>query len=202
MRIGLREAIFFLMLLGIPVAVWLFVFKPNNAQAEQMRAEIESKRHKLSLVTRASATIDGLKKEIQALEKAMTYFKEKLPNERQVPDVVGDISDLVAEHSLQQGQIQPASRALELLPSASPYSEMAFEIEVAGNFMDFYRFIQAVEALPRITRIQKIEIEGLGLKDIQKAEEELLEGVEPEEKVPGRIKATFVMSIFYAGKAQ
>ncbi len=202
MRIGLREAVFFLVLLGIPVAVWLFVFKPNNRQAEQMREEIFNKKHKLALVSRASATIEGLRQEIQALEKAMTYFKEKLPNQRQVPDVVGDISDLVTKNKLQQGQIQPATRALNLLPGNSPYSEMAFEIEVSGNFMDFYRFLQAVEALPRITRIQKLEMEGLNLKDIQKAEEALLDGEEINEKTPGNIKATFVMSIFYAGKGK
>ena len=198
MHIGLREAIFFLALLGIPVSVWFFVFQPNNADAEAIRDEIHKKERKLELVNRASATIDDLRQQIQSLEKAMVYFRTKLPNERQIPDVLKDISELVETHGLRQGAIRPARKALELLPPGSPYSEMSFEVEVAGNYMDFYGFLQAIEALPRITRIQSLVVRGLGLNEVQKAEEEMLEGAEEPEMLPGEVKGKFVMTIFYA----
>ena len=40
MRIGLRELIFFAVLLAVPVASFFYVFKPRNDQINQAKAEI------------------------------------------------------------------------------------------------------------------------------------------------------------------
>ncbi|MCH8244120.1 MAG: hypothetical protein IH897_16140, partial [Planctomycetes bacterium] len=43
MRFGIRELIFLVVLLAVPVASWWYVFKPRNAEIQQAHREIEVK---------------------------------------------------------------------------------------------------------------------------------------------------------------
>ena len=205
MKIGLREAVFFVLLLGLPLGAWWFVFKPNSAMAAKIEKDIEGKEYNLQQVTMASANIEELKKEIGSLEKAIDYFKNKLPNERQIPMIIEEISILVDQNKLKLVSISPSSTSgqVEYVPANSPYAEQAIEVKVEGDFMAFYSFLQALEALPRITRVQKLTVKGMNLSEVRAAERALQTRQFPPDRKPmGHVSVSFLMSIFYAKNPQ
>jgi type IV pilus assembly protein PilO len=79
MRFGMREILFLLLLVAIPVGAWWFVFHPRNLQIAQAKEQIQEKRLKLQALNRATATIDNLKNDIEEYNKAITFFHSKLP---------------------------------------------------------------------------------------------------------------------------
>jgi len=203
MRIGLREIVFFTLVLCIPVGAWWFVFRPNSAKAESIAQEIKAKEHNLTQANRASATIVSLRNEVGEIEKAMGYFKSKLPNQRQIPMVLEQISTLVRRHRLKLDSICPAMRnraaQIQYAPEGGPYSELDIDIRVEGDFLDFYAFLQELEALERITRVQKLTVEGMKIGEIKAAQTAASKSEPPPPgmRAMGHVKVNFVMSIFY-----
>ncbi|MFP4355763.1 MAG: type 4a pilus biogenesis protein PilO [Phycisphaerae bacterium] len=199
MKPGLRELVFFLLLLGIPAATWWFVFKPNEAKAAQMEKDINAKAHNLEQVSKASANIEKLEAEIKTLASAMEYFRGKLPNQRQIPAILQEISVLVEQNELKLVSISPvASSAVIKYAQDDHYAEQAIEVKLQGDYMAFYAFLQDLETLPRITRIQKLTIEGATLTEAKQAEKAFQEGKPEAVRVPmGHVSVNFLVSIFY-----
>ena len=94
MRFGARELLFMLVLLGMPVAAWWFVFKPTNSQIELVRGEIREKSMKLRQLEEATAEIDDLGEEIDRLSKAIDLFEAKLPAQKEVEVILAEVWQL------------------------------------------------------------------------------------------------------------
>ncbi len=71
MKVGIREMIFILLLMVIPVAAWWFDYRPSNAARDAVTKEIQIKRQKLGAVHYAIGTIGDLKREIDSLHEVM-----------------------------------------------------------------------------------------------------------------------------------
>lgn len=173
MRLGIREVIFLLLLLAVPVAAYLLVFKPRNAQIAEARQEIAQKQAKLSQLARATRDIEDLGHEIDRLAEAIQVFEEKLPAEREVEVVLKEVWELAAKNRL----TPRAVRTDKPLPT-SQYIELPIKMTIVGNFDGFYSFLLELEKLKRITRMPRME-----LKKVTDGE--------------GQMEAEVVLSIFF-----
>ncbi len=198
MKLGLRIYIFFALLVAIPIGAYVVVFEPNQAKAQKMEKEIDAKASNLDKVSQASANIQQLEKEIATLAKAMAYFRGKLPNQRQIPAIVEEISVLVKENELKLVSISPVLQGQVQYVQDQHYAEQAMEIKLQGDYMTFYAFLQDLEKLPRITRIQNLIVSGRTLPEVKSYEDALQAGRDTDKlKPPGHVSVKFVVSIFY-----
>jgi Tfp pilus assembly protein PilO len=198
MKLGLRIYIFFALLVAIPIGAYVVVFEPNQAKAQKMEREIDAKAKNLDKVSQASANIQQLEKEISTLAKAMAYFRGKLPNQRQIPAIVEEISVLVKENELKLVSISPVSKTGIQYVQDQHYAEQAIEIKLEGDYMTFYAFLQDLEKLPRITRIQNLLVSGRTLPEVKSYEDAVQAGRDTSNlKPPGHVGVKFVVSIFY-----
>ena len=163
MKFGVREIIFIALLVAIPLAAWAFVFRPNNARKDEMAAEIESRQTKLQALNRATATIGDLKTEIASLEKAVNFFRSKLPSEKEMDKVLQEVWQLAEANKVTAKSIRPLKSKEEMMLTdpAGPYAEQPISMELEGSFAGFYGFLLALERQPRIMRIQQMELERL-----------------------------------------
>ena len=83
MRIGFRELIFFLVLLAVPIASFLVVFKPRNTQIQSATEEVEFKQARLDKLAEVSAKIDDLelaiergRQSVEDIEKMLKALEE------------------------------------------------------------------------------------------------------------------------------
>ena len=60
MRFGVREVIFLVLLLAMPIAAYMFVFKPRNIQIAEARQQINQKKSKLDRLAAATKNINDL----------------------------------------------------------------------------------------------------------------------------------------------
>ena len=176
MRIGVRELIFLVVLLGIPSAAYWYVFRPANEQIAQARAEILVKQQKLRQLEAATRQIDDLGQEIDKLTQAISLFEAKLPEEKEVEVVLKEVWQLAVKHGLKPRSVRADK------PIKTPrHSELPLKMVIAGGFEGYYSFLLDVERLSRITRIPTMTLTKL-VKD---------------NEADGAMEAAFTLSIFF-----
>ena len=184
MRFGLREVIFLVVLLVVPVASYVYVFKPRNQQISQAKDEIEKKQAKLDKLREVSEKIDDINAAIEQGRAAIRLVEAKLPSAMEVDVILKDIWQIAAGADL-------AVKKVESKPpvEAAGYMEQPLSVVMQGRFEGFYNFLMQLENLPRITRIHKLKLERAS-KD-------------SGDDIPSdTMKADFTLSIYYEQTAE
>lgn len=156
MRFGLREAIFILLLLAMPVAAYFFVFQPRNQQIHEAQEEIRAKQAKLKQLEAATRNLADLGKEIDKLGSAIEIFERKLPAQREEEVILRQVWEMAARNRL-----VPKSVRTDKPSSAAQYSELPIRMSITGEFEGFYSFLLEWERLPRVTRMPKLQIKTI-----------------------------------------
>jgi len=173
MQLGLRQIVFMLVLLAMPLAAYYFVFMPRNRQIDEARREIQQKQEKLRQLETATRTVDDLGEQIDKLTETIRVFEEKLPAEREVEVILQQVWELAAKHRL-----TPRSIRTDKPCATSQYTELPIKLIIVGNFDGFYSFLLDLAQMRRITRTPKMKLVKLN-------------GVE------GQMQADMMLSIFY-----
>jgi len=177
MRFGFREIVFIVVLLGLPVAAYFFVFEPVNGQIEQVRKENAVKQAKLDKLE-VARHIEDLGNEIEKLDEAIAMFEAKLPAEKEVEVILKEVWQLATERGLRPRSVRTGKPVRSVM-----YDELPIKMEIIGDFDGFYAFLLDLERLDRITRVPDLELEKL--RDTE-----------------GHMKAAFTLSIFFEPHAK
>jgi len=160
MKFGIRELILVSAMIALLVCSYFFVFAKSNQKRENLRAESAAKRTALANLKQATAGIDDLGKKIEELQRAITFFESKLPQEKEVDVILADVSRKVEENGL-------TLRTVKTLKSerGPNYRELPIQMNIAGDFKGFYSFLLQLEKLPRITRVTHMKLEKIDDRD-------------------------------------
>lgn len=177
MKIGLRELVFFAVMLSLLGSTWWFVFKKANERRAALQSDISAKQTALENLRVSTAGIDDTSKKLSELQQAIQFFEGKLPQEKEIDKVVKEIAQIAQANDL-------VCRSIKTLKATrNPnVSEQPIELIVEGAFPGFYEFLLQLEKLPRITRTTKLEISKIDDRD-------------------GATEAKLVLSIFFEPEA-
>jgi Tfp pilus assembly protein PilO len=174
MTSGLRKLVFFVLLVGVAYAAYLFMIKPANKGLVVKKAEVQTKEGKLEEFKGATQALDDLTQQLEELEGAIEFFESKLPPTSEIDKVLRDVTDI----SEKQG-LKPKTIRMLQEKDNSGYVEQPIKMEFVGTFSSFYSFLLELEKLPRITKIRELKI---------------------RKQKEGQISTNFVVSIFFEGK--
>jgi type IV pilus assembly protein PilO len=147
-------------MLGLLGSANYFVFtKANKTKAERL-AEIRGKQTALSNLQAATAGIEDLNRKIDELQKAITFFESKLPQEKEVDKILKEVWQMAEANSLQTKTIKTMRTE-----RGSNYSEQPIEMNLQGDFNGFYSFLLQLEKLPRITRVTQMNLQKISDRD-------------------------------------
>ncbi|MFU8829320.1 MAG: type 4a pilus biogenesis protein PilO [Phycisphaerales bacterium] len=155
MNFGIRELIFVAVLLAMPISSYWFVFKPRNEQIAQARKEIEHKELLLQKLQAATDQSADLARENEAILKEIEHVQSRLPSDKEVDVILRQVSELATQNNLKLDRV----RAVRAISSAS-YMEQPLEMNISGNFDNFYNFLLELEQLKRITRLPKLKLKA------------------------------------------
>lgn len=182
MRFGLRELIFMIVLLAVPVASWWYVFKPRNAEIAQAKVEVITKQNKLDKLEEVAKRIDDIGLAIEQGQIAVELIEAKLPNKQQVDVILQDVWQLADQNRLTVKSIKSDKPV-----AAATYMEQPLKMKIEGRFNGFYQFLLELENLPRITRIHQMKMERMTTDN----------GSGSDSYDPGLMKAEFTLSIYF-----
>jgi Tfp pilus assembly protein PilO len=174
MVLGLRGLLILLIVVGMPVASFYLVFKPQNAEITSAQQEIEHKEALLVKLQEETSRNEDLERANEEIQRSIKLIEARLPSNKEVDALVRQVSELAISCGLQA----PGMRSLRPVPAAL-FMEQPIEIEVAGSFGGFHAFIASLEKLPRITRIHDLK----------------LTAADDREEV--ELKAQFTLSIYF-----
>jgi type IV pilus assembly protein PilO len=183
MRLGLREIIFLVVLLVVPVASYFYVFKPRNTEIQQAQKEVEVKQAKLEKLREVTEKIDDIGLAIKQGREAINLVEAKLPSKDQVEVILGDVWQLAAKVRLDVKSVKSESP----VPAAG-YMEQPLKVSMEGQFDSFYHFLLGLENLPRITRIHELSLERVTSRGRRNGDEQVESGL---------MKAEFLLAIYY-----
>ncbi len=178
MQFGIRETVFVLLLLALPVAAYFYLFEPRAAEISEAREEIASKQAKLKELEAETKSIEDLGEEIDRLRQAIELYEKKLPAQRDVEVVLRDVWRLASENKL-----TPKSVRTDKIVKTNNYAELPIKMTIIGDFSGFYKFLLELEKLPRITRTPKMKLKKL-------------------DKQEGVMQADMVLSVYFEGDSR
>lgn len=173
MKLGVRELIFFSVMIALLACTWFMVFKKATEQREQKIAQIEAREKQMDNLRQITAGIQDLDAKVADLQKAIDFFESKLPKEREVGTVLDEVSAIAIANSLETRTF----RTLRAERNAN-YNEQPIEMTLSGDFNGFYAFLLQIEQLDRITRVLQMKLEKIDSRD-------------------GEMQAQVTLSIFY-----
>jgi type IV pilus assembly protein PilO len=160
MKFGIREIIFVVVMLGLLGSTNYFVFSKANQKKAAMLTEIRAKQTALSNLQQATAGIEDLNRKIDELQKAITFFESKLPQEKEVDKILKEVWQMAEANALRTKTIKTMKS--ERGPS---YSEQPIQMSLAGDFNGFYAFLLQLEKLSRITRVTQMNLQKISDRD-------------------------------------
>ncbi len=173
MRFSTRELILFLAVLLVPIVSYFVIFKPQSANIDRAKAEIDHKRDMLNSLRRETARNEDLKDANQTIEERIDEMEALLPSDKEMDTVLRQVSSLAVDSGLSPPTLKSSKPV-----AAARFREQPLEMSTTGSFEGFYEFLLALERLPRITRIVDMVIKDSGR-----------DGVE--------IEAEFTLSIYF-----
>jgi len=178
MKLGVREILFFMVMIGVLGSAYFLIFSKANAKRQTVQADTLSKQRSLSDVHTATAGIKDLNRKIDELEKAIKFFDSKLPQQREVDTILQQVSQISQSAGLVTKTVKPARSE-----TTANYSEEPIELVVSGNFEGFYQFLLDLEKLPRLTRVTQMKLTKINDHE-------------------GQMTADLTLSIYFAPDAQ
>ncbi len=178
MRLSLRTLLILLIVVGLPVTSYLWLFRPANRDIESHREDLKHRESLLVRLAEETAKNEDLAKANDHLKDQVKIIEARLPSGKEIDGLVRQVSDI----AIQAGLNPPAIKSLKPVPAAL-YMEQPMAIEVTGSFVGFFTFLAQVEKLPRITRIHDLKLTGQG------------GGVSDKESP--ELKAEFTLSIYF-----
>jgi type IV pilus assembly protein PilO len=173
MRLGTRELAVLALVLAIPVASYILVFSPQNRDIESAVMEISHKREMLDSLRAETARNDDLAHANEEIGRRIAEIESRLPGTKELDNIVRQISDVAVSSGLASPTLV-SGKPIE----AGTYWEQPLTVTTSGNFTGFYRFLQKLERLPRITRIPDFKL----MRD---------------PKTEGAVAIEFTLSIFF-----
>jgi type IV pilus assembly protein PilO len=156
MKLGARELLFILVMLGLLGASYWFVFKKANERRTALMADIRQKQDALEDLSRRTAGIDDLNRKIDELQQAIDFFESKLPQEKEIDKILREVAQMAEANSLQTKTIRQLNGE-----RGSHYREQPIQLSITGDFTGFYSFLLQLEKLQRITRITQMKLEKI-----------------------------------------
>lgn len=144
-------------LAAVPIAANYVVFAPRNDEIEAARREICSKEARLVGLRELTSRIGDLGREIDARESELARLDARLPEREDVDGLLKEITRIAQQVDLSVRTVK-GDRPV----AAGAAMEVPLSLVLEGSFDALYDFLLALEALPRITRIQSMKVAAIG----------------------------------------
>lgn len=153
MKFEYKPLLFLVLMIGMPVASYFWIFRPANIQYEADMADVQAKDQKLIDLQQAMCYLDDLDAEVNELSDAVTFFENKIPAEHEIHIALAQITRIADQHRMETRLFET-----DTPEPCTQYFELPIRMEIFSDFDSYYAFLTELEQMPRITRIKDMEL--------------------------------------------
>lgn len=129
------------------------LYRPASLQLTQLEAQQQSLQRKLNEVRSVAAKMDQFEAEIADLEGQLKVALRQLPDSKELPGLLTDVSTLGKKSGLEFKAFRPRGEI-----NRGFYAEVPIEIEFTGGYHEVAMFFDRVSKLDRIVNIGDLEV--------------------------------------------
>ena len=148
--------------LAIPVFVllltvlyWYFLYQPYSEEMAAVQERITTKRQTVDKYQKIAAQLETFRTQVSELEARLHALLRELPESREIPGLIRQISDFGVRTGLQISLIKPM-----LEQRKEFYAEIPIQVRVKGQYHAVGRFFDDLAHLERVISVDGIQIEA------------------------------------------
>lgn len=122
-----------------------YFYKPKMASIKKTTEEIQALTTRLEELKKRAARKDRLMAEIAAAERRWEDLKARLPEGRQLPQILQTITKIAQRHRMEITRLEPKP-----VVSADLYNEIPFGVTFSGSYHDLVLFLTEIGSLERL----------------------------------------------------
>jgi len=173
------------------------VFSNYNSQINNGRQEFETITTDLRNVEMKAKSLDALKVEYTELVSRYQEIESLLPEVKQVPSILVQLHTASSITGTRITKIHP----LPVQPQEF-YEVAAFEVEMAGTYHDFGRFVSYVANFPFIANVTDVQISAENRPKDKKSNNEEADDVVEVGRKKATMNAKFTLSTYYVKESE
>jgi type IV pilus assembly protein PilO len=139
----------------LAVLYWSFLYQPYAEEMEALQERINAKRQTMEKYQQIAATLDTFKTQVSDLEARLHALLRELPESREIPGMIRQISDVGVRTGLQIHGIKPQPEQRKEF-----YAEIPIQVRVKGPYHAVGRFFDDLVHLERIISVDGVQIEA------------------------------------------
>jgi len=152
-----QKLIFGAMLLVIVGALGYFLLiSGSRAERDTLREENEVRRAEVLKAKADEANLRPFRAQAEALRKKLELAKERLPSEREIPQVYRQVSDLATQSGLGVSLFQPKPAE-----DRDVLSEVPIVVTAESTYHQLGAFLERVGKMPRIVSLGDFRLIGI-----------------------------------------
>ncbi|GFE61525.1 type 4a pilus biogenesis protein PilO [Geobacter sp. AOG2] len=153
LKLPTKQKILILVLaLAIEAAALLyFLYLPKYQELNGLKADLSKLQNEIDEKTRIANNLPRLQREYDQLTKELAQALTELPNSKEIPSLLTNITTLGKNAGLDFLVFRPKGESAKDF-----YAEVPVDITVAGSYYSVANFFAAVANLPRIVNITNV----------------------------------------------
>ena len=147
------------MVAALPVMLaasyWYFLYSPTAEEIASLDRQIQRQTKTLSDYKKVAADYESFQKQVQNLEIQLRQALAQLPDSKEIPDLIRQVSDLVVRSGLEITLLRPQPEQMH-----EYYADVPVTLRMTGAYHDLGQFFDELARLPRIISVSKIKFDG------------------------------------------
>ena len=144
---------------GVPLLVLLayyfLIVSPRTTRTAQLATHIEEMEQERDQKKFEAERMPERQKEVQALDKQLKFALTRLPDEKEIPELLSSISNLGRDSGLEILVFRQLPEGYQEF-----YAEVPVEMSVRGNYHQVAQFLDRVGKLDRIVNVSNIVLKA------------------------------------------
>ncbi len=159
-----RQKIILVGIIGFVLFIFCYnlLLRPAFARLSASHREVISLKREISAKKALINNLPNISKEFSVLKEKADFVEKSLPNEKEIPGLLEELSRIAEESNVKILKIKPQEIA-GVTPQVSsnlPYIEQPISIEAKSGFHELGRFLENLENLNRFVKIRQLNIVG------------------------------------------
>ena len=139
----------------IGVVGYFYVYLPGSLNLEKLREEMANVRGDRDRKRALSSNLPKLQKELQTWDAKLKAAVAQLPDRKEIPDLLSNLSTKAKESGLEILLFRPRAENFREF-----YAEIPVDIVVRGGFFNAAKFFDEVGKLHRLVNIDNIDLKN------------------------------------------
>jgi type IV pilus assembly protein PilO len=143
--------------LAVPVAlialIYFLLIQGTLDEANKVRDDLRAAQKEVQMKEALERRLPEFIKKIEELDSQLAMIRRQLPEKKEIPDLLDQISTMGTQSGLEFITFKPQSEV-----EKDFYAEVPVNLEVVGTFHSIVEFFDKVSRLPRIITISNLSI--------------------------------------------